>query len=102
MTRIRSLVSGSMCSEISVMPVLSSVRLNVHLFRRLGKRKCRLGFFLVLRCKIDVFWAAFFEALAEPERVKPRQVQQGQEGCNEQASHDGDGHRSPERGARQR
>src|ERR1700692_1748421 len=96
-TRIRSRVSGSTCSEIKVMA------LNVQLFRGLGKRKCGFCFALMLRRKIDILArAAFFQAVAEPEGIEARQIQQGQEGCNKQAAHDGDRHRAPERGARQR
>ena len=75
--------------------------LNVQLFRRLGKRKCGTHSVLMLRRKTSLrARPGFFKAVPEPERVEPRQVQQGQEGCNKQAAHDGDGHRTPERRAR--
>src|ERR1700737_1394350 len=55
----------------------------------------------MLRRKIHVLArAAFFKGLAEPEGIEARQVQQGQEGCNKQTTHDGDRHRPPERRAR--
>src|SRR6185437_6337092 len=97
-TRIRSRVSGSTCSETSVIGAL-----NVQLFGCFRKRKCRLYRTVMLRREIGLFVrAALFQTLAEPEGVQTRQVQQGQEGCNEQAAHDGDRHRAPERRARQR
>src|ERR1700738_5297837 len=77
--------------------------LNVQLFRGRSKRKCGLWIAVMLRRKISLLArAAFFKALAEPEGVETRQVQQGQEGCNKQTAHDGDRHRAPERGTRQR
>src|SRR5829696_58460 len=91
-TRILSRVSVSMCSEISVMTAL-----NVQLFRRVGKRNCVRALDLMLRRKIRLLGlAAFFQALPEPQGVETGQVQQGQEGCNKQAAHDGDRHRAPE------
>src|SRR6266851_2750243 len=95
---MRSRVSVSICSEIIVMSAL-----NVQLFRGLSKRKCGLGFRPMLRRRNGLLArAAFFQALAEPEGVEAREVQQGQEGCNKQTTHDCDGHWAPEGGARQR
>src|SRR5438094_336750 len=77
------------CSEISVMSAL-----NVQLFGGVGKRNCMRALDLMLRREIRLLGlAAFFQALPEPQGVKTRQVQQGQEGCNKQAAHDGDRHR---------
>src|ERR1700743_65359 len=88
-----------MFSETSVISAA-----NVQLFRGRSKRKSGLR---MLRRKVRLLTrlltsAALFEALAEPEGVEARQVQQGQESCNKQTSHDGDRHRPPERRARQR
>src|ERR1700679_3444784 len=116
---MRSRVSVSTCSAVSVISVLSSpssirdragpfadkhlARANVQSFRRLSKRKCGFGNVPMLRCmiKMDIS-AAFFKAFSEPERVETRQIQQGQEGRNKQAAHDGNRHRAPERRTRQR
>src|SRR6185437_2718589 len=100
-TRILSRVSVSIFSEISVISVL-----NVQLFCGVGKRNCvrtlDLAFDLMLRRKIRLLdLAALFQALPEPQGIEARQVQQGQESCNEQTAHDRDRHRAPERGARQ-
>src|SRR6267142_5234848 len=94
---MRSRVSVSTGSEISVIWVL-----NVQLFRGLSKRNCELAVALVLRRRNGLLGAALVEALAEPEGIEARQVQQGQESCNKQSAHDGDRHRAPERRARQR
>src|SRR5829696_7470738 len=91
-TRILSRVSVSMCSEISVMSAL-----NVQLFCGVGKRNCVRALGVMLRRKIRLLGlATFVQALPEPQGVKTRQVQQGQEGRNKQTAHDGNRHRAPE------
>src|ERR1700747_1633620 len=99
---MRSRGSTSICSETSVICQDSS-KLTLYLFSGLSKWKCGMGIAAMLRRSGRLLGGTgLVEALAEPQGVKARQVQERQKGRNEQSAHDSDRHRAPEGRARQR